>query len=132
MMASGWSSDLGLSDRSVWQGEAGERVHGPLYRVAADAGHRVQNLLCETGLLCQGIEGSSALLREEEEEEEKGKKKRERNEVKGRCQTERNINRKTERKREREGVRESINPTRTESGRRLLTLSSSCTTNQEM
>ena len=73
MMASGWRSDLGLSDSSVWQGDAGEGVHGPLYGVAADARHRVQNLLCQTGLLCQGTEGSSALLREEE----KGKRKRE-------------------------------------------------------
>lgn len=44
-------TDPGLFDSLFRDGYAREGVHSPLHRIAADAWDRVENLLCEFGLL---------------------------------------------------------------------------------
>ena len=45
-------TDHGLFNGVLRDGNAGEGVHSTLHRIAADALHSVENLLCECGLLC--------------------------------------------------------------------------------
>lgn len=55
-------ADLSFLDCSWWNEDLRKCVHGSLDGVTLDAWHRVQDLLCQFGLLSQGVQDRALLL----------------------------------------------------------------------
>lgn len=55
-------ADLGFFNSCWWDVDLGEGVHGSLHRVALDSWHRVEDLLCQSGLVSQGVQDCVLLL----------------------------------------------------------------------
>lgn len=56
------STDLGFLNRSWWDEDLREGVHGSLHWVALDPGHRAEDFLCKLGLVSQSVQDRALLL----------------------------------------------------------------------